>query len=418
LELSFSGPRHGAASWLAKPGPLSGFDFVSPNAILAATVMLISPAQIFDQLQELATLSHSNTFASVPLFEQSLKLNLKDDLLNLLGGEITLELDDVAPRPVGRAALSVKDAHHLQQTLSTLLAALNFQTQRVDDAGVTYHTLRVPSAKAPLEIGYAFFDQHLIVGSSRDIVADAVRLHKSGQSLGKSRRFVASLPPLHSSQASALFYQDPIAMATLQLRQVSPQSAESLLKLSREATPAVLCLYGEEAAIREASTSPALDAATVLIGAAVAIPNLLRSKIAANEATAVGSVRSVNTAQAAYAATYPKQGFAPNLSKFGADPRGPGAGSPDHAGFLDETLANDSCSGDAWCTKSGFQFRLTGICNQHRCNEYVVVATPVSTSTGTRSFCSTSDGVIHFNVGPPLTSPLSPTECKSWPPIN
>ena len=57
--------------------------------------------------------------------------------------------------------------------------------------------------------------------------------------------------------------------------------------------------------------------AIILIIAAIAIPNLLRSRIAANEASAVGSMRSVNTAQVTYASTYPDAGFSPSLSNLG-----------------------------------------------------------------------------------------------------
>ena len=50
--------------------------------------------------------------------------------------------------------------------------------------------------------------------------------------------------------------------------------------------------------------------AIILIIAAIAIPNLLRSRIAANEASAVGSVRTINTSEVTYASTYPQVGFA------------------------------------------------------------------------------------------------------------
>ena len=57
--------------------------------------------------------------------------------------------------------------------------------------------------------------------------------------------------------------------------------------------------------------------AIILIIAAIAIPNLLRSRIAANESSAVGSIRSINTAQVTYASTYPEAGFAPALLNLG-----------------------------------------------------------------------------------------------------
>ena len=56
--------------------------------------------------------------------------------------------------------------------------------------------------------------------------------------------------------------------------------------------------------------------AIILIIAAIAIPNLLRSRMAANEASAVGSLRSIDTAEMTYSTTYPRKlgvGFAPTL---------------------------------------------------------------------------------------------------------
>lgn len=417
-ELSFTAPRHAAAAWLAKPRPLRSLDFVSPKALMALSVALTNPPQIFDDAKDLAALSNSNPFASVTVLEQALHLNLKDDLLSLLGGELTLELDSLTPpQPVWKAILSVKDANHLQQTLTTLLAAGNLKPQQVDEGGVTYYTVRIPNANTTMDIGYAFVDGHLIVGSSQNIVAEAVQLHRSGGSLRQSKKFLAALPPGHSADASALFYQDPIAMAALQMQRMAPDMANLLAQSSTETTPAVFCVYGEDSAIREASISQTFDVGAILIAAAVAIPNVLRSKIAANEATAVGSLRTVNTAQVVYSATYPQRGFAPNLATLGQDPRGPNVVTPDHAALLDQTLANDTCTGDASCTKSGYLFKVTALCKKTLCQDYVAVAIPVSAETGTRNFCSASDAVIRAKVSPPLTAPLTISDCKSWPPL-
>jgi hypothetical protein len=417
-ELSFTAPRHGAASWLARPAPLGSLDFVSPKTMFAGTVVLTSPSQIFEDVRELTTASNPNAFATLDQAQQGLKLSLKDDLLRYLVGEITFELDNVTPpKPEWKAMLKVTDPDRLQQTLSTLLAVANIEPVQSNEGAVTYRTVKIPSSPTSFEIGYAFVDGYLIIGSSRETVAEAVRLHRSGESLGKSKKFLASLPPGHSPAASALFYQDPMAMTLLQLRQVAPEIAGSLAQLAKVATPSVICVYGEEAAIREASMSNGIDVSAVLVGAAVAIPNLLRSRIAANEASAVGSVRTVNTAQVVHATDYPSRGYAPNLASLGTDPRGPRAVSPDHAGLIDQTLANESCTADAWCTKSGFQFRVISLCKQHLCKEYVVLATPVDSNTGTRSFCSTSDGVIRFKAAPTLTSPVSVSECRAWPPL-
>jgi len=197
----------------------------------------------------------------------------------------------------------------------------------------------------------------------------------------------------------------------------APQMAEPIEKLLGQGPPSVLGFYGDDSTIRETSGNSTVDVGVGLLVAAVAIPNLLRSRIAANEASAVGSVRSVNTAQVVYLSTYPKRGYAPNLASLGGDPRGNYPPSPEHADLLDSNLANESCTGDVWCTKSGFHFRVTSLCNQHLCTEYVAVATPIESNTGTRSFCSTSDGVIRFKIADPLTSPLSVPQCRMWEPI-
>jgi type IV pilus assembly protein PilA len=417
-ELSFNSPRRGAASWLAKTGPLTGLDFVSPKAMAATTVLLASPAQIFEDLKGMYTNPSSSPFASLPAFEKMLNLNLKDDLLGTLGGEVTFELDSVTPtKPEWKAILSVRDTGHLQQTLTTLLAAGHMEAEKFDEDGVTYSTVQIPSSTPPYEVDYAFVDGHLILAPSREKVAEAVRLHKTGESLAKSKTFLASLPPGHPLEASALFYQDPVAMASLQLQQFAPDIARSLAQSSKQLLPAVVSFYGEESAIRESSSSGAYDFGAVMVVAAIAIPNLLRSKMAANEASAVGSVRTVNVSEVIYASTYPQRNFAPDLATLGLDPHNPKVKSPDHAALLDGTLGNASCTGDAWCTKSGYNFRVKAICKLHKCDSYLTIATPANDNTGARSFCSTSDGIIRYKTTSPPSVPATISECKSWSPL-
>jgi type IV pilus assembly protein PilA len=330
---------------------------------------------------------------------------------------VTFELDDPnPPSPAWKALLRVNDPTHLQRTLTLLFAAAHVNASQREWNGVTYYTVRIPTPKKILEIGYAFANGYMIIGSSPDVVTEAVELHGTVDSLAKSEKFLASLPPSHPAGPSALLYEDPIAMTALQLRRVAPAMASSLSG-SGQQSPMVFCAYGEDAAIRGASTNTAFDAGAVLIGAAIAIPNLLRARIAANEASAIGNIRTVNTAQITYAATFPQRGFAPDLATLGPDPRGPGTESADHFGVIDATLGNSSCTAGTWCTKSGFRFSLTAVCDQRPCRDFVVVATPLTSSTGGRSFCSTADGVVRFKTGPPLASTVSVSQCQTWAPL-
>ena len=192
-----------------------------------------------------------------------LETQFGEDLFSRLGGEIAFEVDSLTPDPAWKVMLQVNDPGRLQATLDALLAAGRVSVEQSEEAGVTYHTLHIPSARKPLEISYAFVDGYLIVASSHNSLAEAIRLHRSGESLSKSAKFLASLPPGQPAEASALLYEDPAAVAAMSLSQISPETAESLFRVKTEAKPVVACAYGEPSALREVSRSGSVDAGAV-----------------------------------------------------------------------------------------------------------------------------------------------------------
>jgi hypothetical protein len=419
MELSFIGPRRGIASWLSAPGPMGSLDFVSPNAVFALALLLKSPTQMFDDVRELATASNPNAFRSVDQAGQQLGFNLRNDLFGRLTGEIALEIDRFAPpNQQWKLLLKTNDAAGLLATLNKFFLASHMTPGQFEEGGVTYYTLPIPSAQGQMEFAYAIVDDCLIVASSRDAVAEAVQLHGSGESFAKSDRLQAALPPGSSSDHSALLYEDPATMAALTMSRFSPALAASLARPHTDTPPAVMAWSADETSIREISRSSSFDVSGPMIVAAIAIPNLLRARMAANESSAVGSVRTLNTAQVVYASAYSGKGYAHDLASLGPSPEGPAAHSPEHASLIDSTLGDASCTSGAWCTRSGYRFTIVTACKLPRCREYVAIATPVSASSGSRNFCSTSDGVVRFRIGSPLASPITPAECKTWPPLN
>jgi hypothetical protein len=423
-EVSFTGPRRGIASWLAAPAPLGSLDFVSPKAMIVSSILLKSPAQIFDDVMDLVTYANPNAPASLAQMEQMLNVHMKEDLFRQLGGEITLELDDLQlapPQAVWKALLRVNDSKRLQQTMGVLLDLAHVLREQSEDAGISYYTLHIPTKMKPFEITYTYEGGYLIAGSSHDTVADALRLHHSGESLAKSKKFQSALPPGYPSGESTLIYEDPISIAQLQLRLQAPNLAAPLSQLSGSIPPIVACSYGEESAVRGESTSMALDAgmlAGVGIVAAVAIPNLLRSRMAANEASAVGSIRLAVTGEVTYSSTYSERGYAPDLASLGVDPRGGQFVSSSHAALIAEPLGSAECTAATWCTKSGYRFSLTAVCKMRKCGEFVVFGTPVEIgSTGVRSFCATSDGLVRASSTATPTILLTPSECRAWTPL-
>jgi|SRR5271165_316797 len=133
--------------------------------------------------------------------------------------------------------------------------------------------------------------------------------------------------------------------------------------------------------------------AIILIIAAIAIPNLLRARIAANESSAVASVRTINTAMISYNSSYPTVGFAGTLGALAGTSCTPPSSSG--ACLIDTQLSSGS--------KSGYSFVLSGVTGTPA-STYQINATPATQNqTGVRYFCSIADAVVRV--------PSSSTTC-------
>lgn len=134
--------------------------------------------------------------------------------------------------------------------------------------------------------------------------------------------------------------------------------------------------------------------AIILVIAAIAIPNLLRSRMAANQASAVGSIRTINTSVVAYATTYQSIGFPATLASLG----GPDPCSASSTGscLIDATVASG--------TKSGYTFVWTGDGNTPSV-AYSLTGNPVKMgSTGGVGYFSDQTGVIRYKAGGAATA--------------
>ena len=136
--------------------------------------------------------------------------------------------------------------------------------------------------------------------------------------------------------------------------------------------------------------------AIILIIAAIAIPNLIRARIAANESSAVSSIRTLNTAQTAYQSTYPLLGFSATLTALGPS-ASTGCTTPasTNACLVDWVVAQATAAGSA---KSGYYFADTAGSKMGAVLVgYTFDGLPASLNqTGVRGFCSNADAVIRF----------------------
>jgi type IV pilus assembly protein PilA len=141
--------------------------------------------------------------------------------------------------------------------------------------------------------------------------------------------------------------------------------------------------------------------AIILIIAAIAIPNLLKSRIAANEASTTSSLRTLNTAEVTFASTY-NSGFTDGLNKLGS----PAAGTqPDvnNSDVVDPVLAGKTSGGtNTTFTKAGYTFTYTPTGNNTTFGfiaQYQVKADPQARgSSGQRSFFTNESAVIRANT--------------------
>jgi type IV pilus assembly protein PilA len=140
--------------------------------------------------------------------------------------------------------------------------------------------------------------------------------------------------------------------------------------------------------------------AIILIIAAIAIPNLLRARISANESSAASSVRTTNTAEVSFYSTYTAQGYSTGAT--GMSALGPGAVTGCPAGgplvtaacLIDWNLSQATTVAKA---KSGFYFAIGSTSAAAPFLSYTVGGSAAAfNQTGVRGFCSSEDGVIHY----------------------
>jgi type IV pilus assembly protein PilA len=134
--------------------------------------------------------------------------------------------------------------------------------------------------------------------------------------------------------------------------------------------------------------------AIILIIAAIAIPNLLRSKMAANESSAVGSLRSINSAEIIYADLYQGIGYSNALTDLGGAPAACATTANETASCLiDDVLANAGVT-----AKSGYTIAYVPLVGGTGINDtYTILASPATPgSSGDRYFFTDETGVIRY----------------------
>ena len=263
--LSFSGTRHGVASWLAAPNPTGSLEFVSANAGAAVSFLTKSPALMLDDMLAMST----NTDGTNHLAEANSELNLdiRNDIAATLGGDVTLALDGpVLPKPSWKVILQVYDSARLQGSIEKMVAKINVEAAAHQQPGVEltsedvdgrkFYTVRSLNPNAfGVEVDYTYADGYLIGAPSRALVLTSLQTKSNGDSLARSGAFLSLLPKDGHVNFSAVMYQNLAPLLQPLASQLSADQMQTLQQIAADSKPTVICAYAGDDRIELASGS-------------------------------------------------------------------------------------------------------------------------------------------------------------------
>jgi type IV pilus assembly protein PilA len=140
--------------------------------------------------------------------------------------------------------------------------------------------------------------------------------------------------------------------------------------------------------------------AIILIIAAIAIPNLLRARISANDSAAAATMRTINAAEVMYSTAYVSTGYSATLQSLG--PNGTACTAPTSTGAC--LLDNVAGCLAAICPKGGYNYFLVSSAATVPPPDYTASASPLSVGgSGSHNYCSNPDAVVRVNVVIPPT---------------
>ena len=307
--VSFDGARQGVASWLAAPGPVGSLDFVSPDASLAASMVMKNPRAMLQEIIAYGTQSDPNFTQHLDQFQTQSGVNLLDDVAAPLGNDVTFAIDGPGlPISSWKVAMEVNDSGRLDQTIRTLLNNFNQQSGATKVGQLTLSTHQtsgrtiyvITSSKVPeLQIDYTYTDGYLLASSSEANLFTAIQNKQAGRTLATSPSFLAQLPADSYTNFSALFYQNlggtlsAIGDQVKSVKGLTPQQKQSLSAVLTDKGPGLLCVYGERDRIVAASTGSFLGLDLGSLAGGIQQGKPLVPLIAAN--TAALTAKSANS---------------------------------------------------------------------------------------------------------------------------
>jgi hypothetical protein len=288
-SLTFSGARHGLASWLASPGPMGSLEYVSPQASFASAFVTRDPRQL---LSELLAAAGPKAAEFLNTIQQHAGFSPLDDVAGSLGGEATIAVDGpLLPIPSWKIAVEVDNPSRLQWAIEQAVSTISHD---LPDSGIavanqsvngrTFYALTL--TKPSVRIEYVFADGYLLLAPNRTLLVSAIDGRASGLTLPRSSAFRAQLPLDTHVDFSALGYYNlasavgPIVDQLNASGLLTPEQQKQISAITANRQPTLVYVYGSPDQIligsRNSLTGLGLDTLSAL-GFSPAIAPLMRT---------------------------------------------------------------------------------------------------------------------------------------------
>lgn len=236
---------------------MGGLEYVSPDATLAASIVLRDPGDAVRELLEWFDANDPAFRDALDRVHRETGLDPVADLADPLGGSLTVALDGpVLPVPSWKLVAEAYDPERIQSSVSKLVKRANDELRKqgravsaslVEEAaeGRTWSTLRVEGS--PMEIHWTYDRGWLVAGPSRALVQRALQARDTGVSLPHSQQFQDLLPASSRTSYSALAYGNTaralgsLAATASAVGAGAPGGAAALL----DARPRIACAWAE-----------------------------------------------------------------------------------------------------------------------------------------------------------------------------
>ncbi len=257
-ELSFAQQRRGIASWLAPPAPIRALDYVSQDATFATAFAVKDPSLALDDLFQMS--GTPDFWRNLGEFESRTGINVRNDLVAPLGGDIAIAVDGpVLPIPGFKVIAEVNDPARFTAAVEKMIAAVNrehpdlasqVKLAKEQVGNRTFWT--VMNLPAKFEVHFTFDNGFLVAATTRDLVVRSLQYRATGYSLPKSAKFTALLPRDGHTNFSAMVYHALGGIMKGFSGVLTPEQQKALQAVASD-TPTLVLAYGEQNRIEIAS---------------------------------------------------------------------------------------------------------------------------------------------------------------------